>query len=193
MEFRVAAVFLAFGAASMALPGRAAEAVAPVWFVEAGAWDISDDGLPYRIGALLPSRHDPLSRWTGAREPRWVLALGYARVPDIYDDGTGRLSGAGGDGLLLGAAREWAWALPGIARDLSVAIDLGLSYATKSLPANGTNWNFIVSPGFTWERAARDGRAVWHVGLRWFHLSNADLFGRNAGYDGLSVRVGRSW
>ena len=177
----------------IAVPVRAAgEARGPLVFFEASAWDISDDGQPFRVGVLWPSRHDALSRLLRAREPRWVFAAGYARIPDIFDDGTGRLSGAGGDGALLGVAREWAWDLPWIARELSVAIDFGLNYATKSLPANGTNWNFIVSPGFTWERTARDG-ATWHVGLRWFHLSNADVFGRNAGYDGLTLRLGRTW
>ena len=61
-----------------------------------------------------------------------MLAAGYATIPAVYDDGTGRLSGAGGDGLLIAAAREWAWALPvlGTARgDAALAIDFGLSRA----------------------------------------------------------------
>ena len=165
-------------------------------FAEVGAWDISDDGLPYRLGAILPSRHDPLSRLLRMREPRWVVAVGYAKIPAVYDDGTGRLSGAGGDGFLIAAAREWAWALPllGTARcDAALAIDFGLSYATRSLPANGTHPNFLVSPGFVWETRSAAGRPGWHFGLRWFHLSNADLFGRNAGYDGITLRIGRGW
>lgn len=165
-------------------------------FAEAGVWDISDDGMPYRIGVILPSRHDWLSRTLRMREPRWVLAAGYARIPDIYDDGTGRLSGAGGDGVIVGAAREWAWNLPPWTtprRAVALAIDFGLGYAGRSLPANGTNMNFLVSPGFVWETRSAAGRPGWHLGLRWFHLSNADLFGRNAGYDGITLRLGRAW
>lgn len=165
-------------------------------FVESGIWDISEDGLPFRAGVMLPSRHDPLSRWLKMREPRWVLAVGCAQIPDVYDDGTGRLGAAGGNGFLIGAAREWAWELPRVLGErggIALALDLGINYTTRTLPANGTHANFLVSPGLQWESALRTGRARWHVGLRWFHLSNADVFGRNAGYDGLSLRLGRSW
>ncbi|MBA4137424.1 MAG: hypothetical protein C0518_08935 [Opitutus sp.] len=165
-------------------------------FVESGVWDISDDGLPFRAGVILPSHHDPLSRFLRMREPRWVLAVGYALIPDVYDEGTGQLSAAGGNGFLVGAAREWAWELPrvlGERASLALAIDFGLHYATRTLPPNGTHANFLVSPGLSWESAPDPGRARWHVGLRWFHLSNADVFGRNAGYDGISLRFGRSW
>jgi hypothetical protein len=165
-------------------------------FAEAGVWDLSADGRPFRAGVILPARHDPLSRLLRLREPRWVFALGYAEIPDIHDDGTGRLSGAGGDGFLFGAAREWAWPVPGFtgdAGDLAFAVDLGVNYATRTLPANGTHANFLVSPGLTWESRRSGHGSRWHVGLRWFHLSNADVFGRNAGYDGISLRVGRRW
>ncbi len=177
------------------LAASAGAAPRPVWFVEVPVWDLSDDGLPFRAGVIVAGGHDPLSRAAGLREPRWVFAAGYATMPDIYDDGTGRLSGWGGDAAFAGFAREWAWEVPGLARAgaaVAVVLDLGLNYASASLPSNGTNFNFLVSPGFTWERNAADG-AVWHVGLRWFHLSNANLRDRNAGYDGLTLRLGRSW
>lgn len=164
-------------------------------FCESAAWDISNDGLPFRIGVSLASSHDPLSRLLQTREPRWILAAGYATLPDIYDTGTGRLSGKGGDAWMAGFAREWGWNLPlelRGERPLALVIDLGLNYASASVPANGTNANFIVSPGFSWETRRSDG-GVWHFGLRWFHLSNAGVFPVNAGYDGITVRFGRTW
>lgn len=167
----------------------------PLVFFETAAWDISNDGLPFRVGVSLPSRHDVLSRWLGAREPRWVLAVGYATLPDIYDTGTGRLSGWGGDAFMVGAAREWTWELPlewRGRRPLALALDLGMNYASASVPANGTNLNFIVSPGFSWEMPRARG-GVWHLGLRWLHLSNAGLHDVNAGYDGITLRFGRTW
>lgn len=167
----------------------------PLTFLELPVWDLSDDGLPFRAGVLLPAGHDPLSRAAGLRPPRWVLAAGYATLPDLYDDGTGRLSGWGGDAWFAGFAREWAWEVPGLERDgafVAVVLDLGLNYASASIPSNGTNFNFIVSPGLSWERPRATG-ATWHVGLRWFHLSNANLRERNAGYDGLTLRLGARW
>ena len=167
----------------------------PIWFFESAAWDISDDGLPFRVGVLLPSQHDPLSRLLRMREPRWMLGAGYAQIRDIYDTGTGQLTGKGGGGLLFGGGREWAWNVPVVSRPaqpVSLGLELGVNYATASLPANGTHFNFIVSPGLTWERQRPNGR-WWHVGVRWFHLSNVDVYNVNAGYDGITVRVGRSW
>ena len=181
--------------ASVVLLGPATASSRPVWFVEVPVWDISDDGLPFRAGAILPGSHDPLSRAAGLREPRWVVAAGFATLPDLYDDGTGRLSGWGGETVFAGFAREWAWEIPGLVwrgAAMALVLDLGLNYAAASIPSNGTNFNFIVSPGFSWERSAGDG-AVWHAGLRWFHLSNANIHDRNAGYDGLTFRFGRSW
>jgi hypothetical protein len=193
----IRSVFVGFTlAALLTLTLRAEESVRrPLLFVESAAWDLSDDGLPFRIGVALPAQHDPLSRLLRAREPRWVLAVGYATLPDLYDTGTGRLSGWGGDAWMVGAAREWAWDLPITLRGerpLALAIDFGVNYASASIPSNGTNTNFIVSPGFVWEtRRARGG--VWQVGLRWFHLSNAGIYDVNAGYDGLTLRFGRTW
>jgi len=183
----------------LVVPGALARGVEtpaqPLVFFESAAWDISDDGLPFRIGVVLPASPDPLSWLLRTRTPRWVLAGGYATLPDIYDTGTGRLSGKGGDAWMVGFAREWGWDLPLVVRGecpLALVLDLGVNYASASIPANGTNANFIVSPGFSWEtRRARGG--VWHFGLRWFHLSNAGVYAVNAGYDGITVRFGRSW
>jgi hypothetical protein len=70
----------------------------------------------------------------------------------------------------------------------------GIYYAEKSFPADGSHLNFSLQAGFesSWKAAHGDDTA-WILGLRWMHVSNANILPRNSGYDGLFVRFGRRW
>lgn len=172
-------------------------AAAPQLWVygEVPAWDIADEGLPFRLTVALPSRRDPLARLLFATEARWTLSLGYARIHDSYDATTGVFKNPGGDALLASAGREYRWALPRFAGRFTpqLAIDTGVNLASRPFPADGTRGTIKVITGLEWSRRANAGNDEWTAGIAWAHFSNANLFSRNAGYDGLVFRIGRSW
>jgi hypothetical protein len=63
---------------------------------------------------------------------------------------------------------------------------VGLSYLSKSVPADGTNWNFVLTAGVGITKQICED-THWICGARWFHLSNGAFFNpgsRNPGYDG---------
>ncbi len=70
------------------------------------------------------------------------------------------------------------------------ALCLRINYADQSLPSDGPYFNFPVISGFEWEQRGENGNG-WSFGVRWFHLSNANLIEGNAGYDGVVFRVER--
>jgi hypothetical protein len=122
------------------------------------------------------------------------LGTGYAVVYDDYDTGTNTIHARGCDGLLFNAARQTLWPLPVrlAGGRVSFELEVGLHYASHSLPADGTDLSFSVIPGFEWSSAPDDKR-TWVAGVRWMHVSHGGLFGRNGGYDGLIIRLGRRW
>ncbi len=162
--------------------------------VDAPVHDFGDDGWPYRLTVALPSRRDPLSRLLRASEARWTLSTGYARVRDSYDAATGVFKNPGGHAALFGAARQFRWhppasAGPAVPRAL---IEFGVHYATRRFPADGTRFNLLLVTGLEWSWRTRDASNEWSAAIVWPHFSNAGLFRRNAGYDGLALRLGRS-
>ena len=159
---------------------------------DAPLWDIADEGLPVRLTLSSPGRLDPLARALYADETRWTLSAGYARVYHSYDAATGIFKNPGGHAAIIGAGRQFRWHPPtrtGTATP-ELAIELGLHAASRRFPADGTRVNVKLITGLEWV-IARGRPREWSVGLMWLHFSNANLFSRNAGYDGLALRFGR--
>lgn len=185
-------------------PDSAAVASAPssgfaprAWLhLDAPLWDIANEGLPFRATLALPSRRDPLTRLLFATEARWTFSAGYAKVYNSYDAATGTFKNPGGHAALFSAGRQFRWHLAPVlgAFTPKLAIEFGAHYATRRFPADGTRANFKLITGleWTWHPPSDADRTEWSLGVMWPHFSNANLFSRNAGYDGLALRLGRS-
>lgn len=163
-------------------------------YVDLPVTDFGDDGEPYRVTFALPSRPDVVTRMLFASEARWTLSTGYARVRDSFDARTGVFKNPGGRAALFGAARQFRWHPP---REAGVAvprlvIEFGVHYATHRFPADGTRMSLLLVTGLEWTWRTRAAGTEWIAAVVWPHLSNANLFQRNAGYDGLALRFGRS-
>ncbi|MBI4624162.1 MAG: acyloxyacyl hydrolase [Verrucomicrobia bacterium] len=135
-----------------------------------------------------------MARLLRAGESRWTLSARYAVVYDNLDTGTNKITDRGRDGLMFNAGRQTVWLLPlPLPRGaLGLEFELGLNYAARRIPSNGTRMSFSVITGFEWSHAPGD-RHEWVTGVRWLHLSHGGLFGPNGGYDGLIFRLGRRW
>lgn len=186
---------LARAAASSPLDLAADPAPRGWLYFDAPLWDIADEGLPFRATVALPSRRDPLTRLLLAHEARWTFSAGYAKVYNSYDGATGLFKNPGGHAALFSAGRQFRWHFPKLlgAFTPKLAIEFGAHYATRRFPADGTRANFKLISGLEWTWRSRHDRTEWSLGVMWPHFSNANLFSRNAGYDGLALRLGRSW
>lgn len=162
-------------------------------YLDAPLWDLADEGLPFRLTLALPSRLDALSRSLLADRARWTLSAGYAKVYNSYDGATGVFKNPGGHAALFSAGRQMIWELPRWAGALTpdIALEYGIHYATTKFPADGTRANFKLITGLEWRGPVSTGAEGWTLGVYWPHFSNANLLSRNAGYDGLCVRIGR--
>jgi hypothetical protein len=180
-------------AADLHRPDPSATRAGWIYF-DAPLWDIADEGLPVRLTLALPSRRDPLTRLLFAHEARWTLSAGYAKVYNSYDGATGIFKNPGGHAALFSAGRQFRWDLARWAGPLAptVAIEFGAHYATRRFPADGTRANLKLISGLEWTWGQGGDSAEWSAGVMWPHFSNANLFQRNAGYDGLVFRLGRS-
>lgn len=188
-------------AATLAAAGSSAPP-APTASPESAGWayadlplaDFGDDGEPYRFTFALPGGEDFVTRMLFATEARWTLSTGYARVRDSYDAGTGVFKNPGGRAALFGAARQFRWHPPrGTSAAVPrLAIEFGVHYASHRFPADGTRLSLLLVTGLEWSWRSRATGTEWTAALVWPHLSNANLFQRNAGYDGLALRFGRS-
>jgi hypothetical protein len=162
-------------------------------YADSPAWDISHEGLPFRLTWAWASPLDPLGRLLRCTETRWTAGIGYAKVYHSFDPTTGAFRSPGGHAALASAGREFRWGRelwPG-GRDAiwlpTVLIEFGAHGASRPFPADGTRFNFKLLPGVEWEAPSRR----WAAGVMWLHFSNADVLSPNAGYDGLAIRI--SW
>lgn len=193
--FRLALLLLlpAAAASGAPAPGAPPAHTSVRWLhVDTPLWDIADEGLPVRLTYSLPGGDDPLARLLGAGEARWTVSAGYARVYDSYDSTTRVFKNPGGHAALASAGRQWRWLPPDRTPSLvpALAIELGAHLASRRFPADGTRANVKLITGLEWH-LRRGSRHHWTLGVMWLHFSNANLFSRNAGYDGLAVRTGR--
>jgi hypothetical protein len=162
-------------------------------YFDSPLWDISNEGLPFRFTLALPSQRDYISRALFASEARWTLSAGYARVYNSYDGATGIFKNPGGHAMLLSGGRQMFWQLPAFAgrHTPRIALEYGVHVASRPFPADGTHANLKLITGLEWAWPTQTDR-VWSAGIYWPHFSNANLLSRNAGYDGLMFRLGRS-
>jgi len=196
LKFLSGLLFAALAAASPSpAPAARAHDTAAGWaYVDLPLTDFGDDGEPYRLTFARPGGEDVITRMLFASEARWTLSTGYARVRDSYDARTGVFKNPGGRAALFGAARQFRWHPPQgtHAAVPRLAIEFGVHYATHRFPADGTRLSLLLVTGLEWVWHSRASGTEWTAALVWPHLSNANLFHRNAGYDGLALRFGRS-
>ncbi|HRE81181.1 MAG TPA: acyloxyacyl hydrolase [Opitutaceae bacterium] len=161
-------------------------------YADVPVWDIADEGLPFRATIALPSERDPLSRLLRVSENRWTVSLGYAKVYNSYDGATGIFKNPGGHAAMASAGRQFRWGFNDVmgAATPDLVIEFGLHAATRRFPADGTHANFKLITGLEWSFPTKNQQA-WSAALIWPHFSNAGLLSRNAGYDGLALRLGR--
>ena len=78
----------------------------------------------------------------------------------------------------------------------SVFLDGGgsVTYASRDVPEFGTNFNYTGKVGLGLSCELRDNLHLI-TGVRYFHLSNANLHGRdqNPSYDGIQFHLGLMW
>lgn len=69
---------------------------------------------------------------------------------------------------------------------------VGLLFATDDVPEDGSRFNFTpqLGAGFSFD-VGSDTRLF--TGLRWFHISNANLYEQNPGRDAYMLYAGLSW
>lgn len=183
------------GQAVTNLPPAPASAEHAGWiYFDAPLWDISNEGLPFRFTVMLPSERDVLTRLLLANEARWTLSVGYAKGYDSYDATTGVFKNPGGHAALFSAGRQMRWDLPRFAGQFTprLALELGAHLATRRFPSDGTRANVKAIAGLEWIWRAPRPATEWSAGIMWLHFSNGNIDSRNAGYDALMLRMGRS-
>jgi len=142
-------------------------------------YNFGDEGeqVRFALGACAASRGPLTLQFDGV-----VSAIDAAMH---IGSGGGRAVGVGVDALLrwrLGEARRWFVEAGG-----------GVQYAVGvSFPADGTHFQFTVISGVGRSLDLGGGRSL-QLGLRWFHISNANLLPSNSGYDSLQLTVGLSF
>jgi hypothetical protein len=203
---RLLVLFFAFTGPSMALPGQddGGSGAIPTteialqragWlYYDVPLWDLADEGLPFRLTLALPSRRDPVSRLLRATEARWTFSVGYAKVYNSYDTATGAFKNPGAHAALFSAGRQFRWHPPKIVGAFTpeAVIEFGVHYATHPFPADGTRGNFKLISGLEWNLPTTAEGGRWSIAVIWPHFSNAGVFERNAGYDGLALRLTQS-
>jgi hypothetical protein len=72
-----------------------------------------------------------------------------------------------------------------------VEIAVGVSHAESAVPPRGTQFNYVFQPGFGFSLPIGRGASIV-TGLRWLHLSNAGLAGRdrNPDLEAIGVNAG---
>lgn len=152
-------------------------------------WNISTEGSP-----LLVSIEKELGEW---RNLNWLAETGltFININDIVGSRNQGEFVSGGQGY--GAFFNLIIREPVVTRDafiLFADIAGGIHYSNQSFPADGSHLNFTLIGGFLLQLQgdswlARD----WQLGLSWLHISNANLLPDNSGYDGLLIKLSRSF
>ena len=73
-------------------------------------------------------------------------------------------------------------------------VSFGPFYAVDEVPVGGTHFNFITRVGLGVTQRLKDDTRLL-AGVRWFHLSNAQIKGkdRNPSIDGVEIYLGLGW
>ena len=70
--------------------------------------------------------------------------------------------------------------------------DNGLLFTEDNVPSNGSDFNFTPQAGLGFTFDAGDS-ARWLIGLRWYHISNANSHRSNPGRDSVMLWVGMTF
>lgn len=115
----------------------------------------------------------------------WVLSYLDAKPVGGFPGGDG--VGLGTD-LLLRWHRDWQ---PSILPYLETGVGLQFAAGT-AFPADGSRWMFTLQAGAGWLIPMQRERQA-NVALRYLHISNAGVGGRNSGYDVVHLVLGLRW
>ena len=115
----------------------------------------------------------------------WVLSYLDAKPVAGFPGGDG--AGIGTD-LLLRWHRDWR---PSILPYLETGVGLQFAAGT-AVPADGSRWMFTLQAGAGWLIPMQRERQA-NVALRYLHISNAGVAGRNSGYDVVHLVLGMQW
>jgi len=119
----------------------------------------------------------------------WKRNISIGLLTSVYDFDLDDKNSAVGMGLGLNAT----YYKPILDDDLNlyIGIDVGAIVATKEVPNHGTHFNFTESVKIGARYNASD-RVFVDFGLRYTHISNAGIFGkdRNPGTDFVSSAIG---
>ncbi len=168
-----------------------------LWF---GSEKCDDQGFK-QIGVSLPltrlsedNEGDPWRAMYGncaARKGKlrlqqdWVVSYLDARPQEGYEGGTGY-----GIGTDLNFIFESS-----LSRNVDTFIDLGGGYQYAfdvPFPSNGSRSMFTINFGGGFLIKANEN-FKYRIGIRYMHVSNAALFPKNSGYDGIHLVVGTQW
>jgi len=100
--------------------------------------------------------------------------------------------GEGSEGTFHGGAGQIVWRCHYLnygTWSLYAEVGNGISYLTRSVPADGTNFNFILLGGVGFTKQISDS-IHFTFGHRWLHLSNGGTRNRNPAYDGFMWNAG---
>lgn len=120
---------------------------------------------------------------------RRLFVDGVLSYVDAADHG-----GAGG-GVALGVGVDVVLRWDLAVTRLAVYAELGgglQNTSGSSFPSNGTHANFTVIAGLGLPLSSRARRSVT-LGMRYFHVSNANMLPENSGYDAFQVVLGHQW
>lgn len=149
----------------------------------------NDEGSPYRfaLGAGRSGVADHLSLMAN-------LVLGVYDVNAVADNNPSQ-NVKGGYSSSLGFDLLARWDLERIG-NFNCYLEGGAGFqnmlGNPRFPADASNQNFtlFVGPGVYIPTGTRSRLSV---SIQLFHISNADLFENNSGYDGLQLKCGSEW
>jgi hypothetical protein len=175
-----------------AKPGKD-EGAFNMWFGQISAagtlLHFNDEGSPYRfsLGAGRPFFLNDLSVMAN-------LVYSYYNVNEVADKNPSPdVKGGNSHSLGLDLLLRWTFLKKPHA---SYYVEAGSGFQTMQsgppFPADGSDENFTVllGPGVLVPTGVANRL---RFSLQWFHISNANLFPNNSGYDGLQLTVGLEW
>ncbi len=100
----------------------------------------------------------------------------------------------GGDANGFNFTLQLRWHLM-VEEDWSFFVEggVGLLRTSENVPIGGSKFNFTPQAGFGLSFDVGDNDARWLVGLKWHHISNANLYDSNPGRDSWQVWTGISF
>ena len=125
----------------------------------------------------------------GRRWWRGRLEYGFELMPVFVQSRPNVVYGGGFEPVIL----RWNSSIQLVRASPYVELAGGALLTTANFPSgDATSFNFMVDGGGGL-RIAVNPRQFMDIGLRWLHISNANLGTRNPEFNGIEVRIGYHW